>query len=241
MAKSESRTSQSPSSKGQKPQLNQPGVSKVKPGGSYQSGQWIPPDDEELPTWEAQPGDPDFVPTGYFRLGLVRGAHGIQGEVEVHLETDDATPYRKLTKLYVLSAAGRPVPREVKRWHLTEAHRALALLEGIADRDAASGMLGQGLFLPLSQLPKLTGTQFYFHEVIGFKLCDVTRGGKAIGTIHKVLEAPAQPLLEVHTPQGQVLVPIVREWVKHVDREARELHMELPEGLVEVYTQPEAE
>ena len=79
---------------------------------------------------------------------------------------------------------------------------------------------------------KKEGKQFYFHEVIGFTLTDVNQG--VIGTIESINDSTAQALFIVEGKDGQVLIPMVDDFIRKIDRKNREVVVETPEGLIDI-------
>jgi len=74
--------------------------------------------------------------------------------------------------------------------------------------------------------------EVYLHELAGFAVVD--REGKPLGLVTAVLEPPAGLMLEVQGPKRGFLVPFRKEFVTGVDRAAKRLTVELPEGLAEL-------
>ena len=111
-------------------------------------------------------------------------------------------------------------------------NRAIVTLEDTAPDDAAK-MAGHDLYLPLTLLPKLTGNQFYFHEVTDFRVVDSQYGD--IGILEQVIEYPAQPLFQVMKNGTEVLIPVIDQVIDRVDREAKTLFITAPNGLIELY------
>jgi 16S rRNA processing protein RimM len=87
--------------------------------------------------------------------------------------------------------------------------------------------------LPLTLLPKLTGDQFYFHEIIGFKVVDRVFG--EVGIIVKINETAAQPLFEIDREGKEIFIPMVDEFIKKVDRANKTIEVQTPDGLIELY------
>jgi 16S rRNA processing protein RimM len=94
-------------------------------------------------------------------------------------------------------------------------------------------MLGTELFLPLSFLPPLEGTKFYYHEIIGFQVKD-TRFGD-VGVIVGVNDKTAQHLFVIENLGKEILIPVNDLFIKQVDRENKILGLDVPEGLIELY------
>lgn len=82
-------------------------------------------------------------------------------------------------------------------------------------------------------LPPLTGNQFYFHEVIGFKVIDQEKGD--IGICRDFIEISRQPIMQIEYGDKEILVPAVDEYLDKVDREKRILYIKAPEGLIDIY------
>ncbi|MBE0652901.1 MAG: 16S rRNA processing protein RimM, partial [Bacteroidales bacterium] len=109
--------------------------------------------------------------------------------------------------------------------------------EDINDVETAATLTNCNLYLPLSSLPVLEGNKFYFHEVIDFVLIDESFG--EIGKIAQILEYPNQALFQIFYKEKEVLIPINDRFIVSVDREKKEIKMNLPDGLIQVYTEDE--
>lgn len=96
--------------------------------------------------------------------------------------------------------------------------------------------LGKNVYLPLFTLPKLTGKQFYYHEIIGFEILDHT--GNNCGVIRSVNDQTAQNYFVTNLDGKEVVIPIIKDWILEVNRDERFIKMELPEGLIDVFLVP---
>ena len=68
---------------------------------------------------------------------------------------------------------------------------------------------------------------------IGFKVVDRNFG--EVGIIVKINETAAQPLFEIDREGTVILIPMVDEFIKKVDRENKKIEVQTPEGLIELY------
>jgi 16S rRNA processing protein RimM len=89
------------------------------------------------------------------------------------------------------------------------------------------------LYLPLNLLPKLEGTKFYFHEVIGFQLHDENFG--PVGVVKGINDSTAQALFEVDRDGTEILIPMNDDFIKSLDRSAQTITVNTPPGLIELY------
>jgi 16S rRNA processing protein RimM len=85
----------------------------------------------------------------------------------------------------------------------------------------------------MNTLPKLEGTKFYFHEVLGFHIIDKNYG--LLGKCENILEYPQQALFQVFHNKKEILVPTNDSFIIEVNREKKEITVEMPEGLLDVY------
>ena len=69
---------------------------------------------------------------------------------------------------------------------------------------------------------------------IGFKITDKEKG--EIGVVDDVVQTGAQWLGVLHIHGAEVLVPLVPQTIVQVNLRTKKIHMILPKGLVEIYT-----
>jgi 16S rRNA processing protein RimM len=72
--------------------------------------------------------------------------------------------------------------------------------------------------------------------VIGYQVVDQNHG--PLGTVKDFYDMPQQQLMAMEYNGQEMLVPVLDEVFVRADHEAKVLHVNLPEGLLEVYTQP---
>jgi len=69
---------------------------------------------------------------------------------------------------------------------------------------------------------------------IGFKIADKEKG--EIGVVDDVVQTGAQWLAVLHINGNEVLLPLVKQTIVQVNLKTKKIHMNLPEGLIEIYT-----
>ena len=163
-------------------------------------------------------------------LGRVTKPWGVKGQMMLFLDVDTPEDYAELDSAFV-DIKGHLVPHFFHVDSLN-GNKAVVTFEELTAEQAAA-LAGHDLYLPLDLLPKLDGNRFYFHEVIGFRVIDETHGD--IGVIEQVIEYPAQPLLQVMKNGTEILIPVIDEVIKSVDREQKIMHIAAPNGLIELY------
>ena len=110
---------------------------------------------------------------------------------------------------------------------------AVVQFNGIDSEVKAKELLRKNVYLPLALLPELGEKEFYDHEIIGYQVIDVTDGN--IGFATQVIDLSANPLLQIDWNGKEVLVPLFKGLVQRVDRKSKELFVDLPPGLLDLY------
>ena len=166
-----------------------------------------------------------------FFLGTVVAKYSFKGEVLIKLDTDDPETYLSLQS-FLLEDESHLIPCFTTKVQLHKSQLLRISVEGVNSEKQADLMIGKSVYLPLDQLPKLDDDQFYFHEIIGFKVIDYVLG--PIGIITGVNDASSQVLLEVEHNDRQILIPLVDELIQQLDKQQKQLYLTIPEGLLDL-------
>lgn len=168
-------------------------------------------------------------PPRYVAVGHIVAPHGIRGEVKVELMTDFPERYRPGAKFYLGDLAGTavtPVQVTAARPHQDA---MLVKLASVPDRNAAELLRDQYLLILEEDLMVLGEHENYVHDLIGLQV--FAADGEVLGELTEVLFTRANDVYVVTGPQGEVLLPALREVVLHVDLAARRMTVAVPDGL----------
>lgn len=168
----------------------------------------------------------------FYYLGKILKPHGNKGHVLVLLDVDDPDDYAGLDTVY-LDLHGERVPFFIESFELKHNRKAALRFEDFTSPEDAEALKGLEMYLPAKALPKLKGNRFYYHEIKGFRVNDMKYG--EIGVVREVLEMPQQPLLQVMHGGKEILIPVVDEIIRKIDRRRRILTIDAPEGLIGIY------
>ena len=167
----------------------------------------------------------------FFLLGTVTKHFGYQGEVFVYLDTDEPEKYQTLESVFFLIEE-EPIPFFIESFHYRGGNLAVVKFQDTSF-EASRQLIKLPVYLPLSMLPKLEGNKFYYHEVKGFKVIDAEKG--YIGACSDFLDYNQNSVMQVFLNDKEILIPVVDEVFKKVDRANQTLYIEAPHGLIEIY------
>lgn len=173
-------------------------------------------------------------------VGRVRRAHGLKGELVVLPITDapDAifafgarvfvgTPEGDLA---TDQRTGQPRALTVKATRPFK-DGLLVFFDGIADRTEAERWNGRTFLVPATEIAPPGAGELFLHELAGMRA--FSPAGAALGEVHGWYELPQGIMLELRTPRGLRDVPFNEAFVQHLDRDARTMTLDVPEGLLE--------
>lgn len=166
----------------------------------------------------------------YYRIGKITRPHGLKGEITALLEPDLPNDFTKVDHVFVL-IDNNLVPFFIQSVSF-KGNKAYIRFEDIEDVDAAAGISGRELFLSKSFRPAAKKGEFYDDELVGFKAEDKRFG--QLGIIGEVIRSGLQRLLSVDRQGKQLLIPVNGPFITRVDRKARKVIIELPDGYLDI-------
>ena len=166
-----------------------------------------------------------------YYLGYISKTQGFKGGLIAFFDVDDIKKYVRLDH-FLVELNGVLTPFFLETVNLKDKNFVHLKIEGVDDEQSALELAGNDLYLPLRELPKLPDNEYYLHELVGMKVIDKAAG--EIGTVEKVLDYTTNPLLQILQNSDEILVPLIDNFVKQVDKKAKIIHIEVPEDLLDI-------
>jgi len=173
-------------------------------------------------------------PRSQLRVGRLTKAHGLKGAIKLELFTDD--PGRRFVPGAVFTLQvptgspwhGKTIELVELRWYN---QHAVGFFKDVPDREAAEALAKAILWIDQDDAEQPDEEDaWYDHQLVGLS---VVRDGESIGTIARLEHMPAQDLLIVKTPAGEVMIPFVKAIVPSVDITTGIVTITPPPGLLE--------
>ena len=167
-----------------------------------------------------------------FYLGKVVKKYSFKGELLVKLDTDNPSIYTRMESVFIDKNKSL-IPFFIERSSLHKSTLLRVKFEDIDSEEDADKLLKSELYLPLEFLPQLTGNKFYYHEIVGFEAEDLSFG--LVGIVKGVNDTTNQAILEIDRNGSEILIPLIDDFIKSVDREQKKIILAVPEGLIDIY------
>jgi len=144
----------------------------------------------------------------------VLGAKGLGGSLRIELLTDWPERLAVGAELYV---ENEEAPRRIVETELGGRLPVLRL-DGIDGRAAAQALIGRYLEAPSRSLPQ---GSYYWHQLVGLNVTDPA--GTPLGSVEEVFRAGENEVYRIVGPDGELLVPALRDVVRRIDLETGEM------------------
>ncbi|MEN8200753.1 MAG: ribosome maturation factor RimM [Thermodesulfobacteriota bacterium] len=163
-------------------------------------------------------------------VGKVGKAHGTKGELKIFSFSGDPESISRYRELTLVSPDGRLSPAfKVVRARPSK-KETITQLEGVMDRDQAENLRGWGVLAKKSALPRLSGDQFYLHELEGIRVR--TEDGRVLGRVEAFFDNGANDILVVRGDGEEYLIPLISGMI--TERDKTWLTIAPPSGLLEI-------
>ncbi len=167
---------------------------------------------------------------GCIQIAYIVKTHGFKGELSLHLLIEKE--YLQQLNGILVKEHDKLVSYEIERLNV-RANQPILKLKGIDNAEQGQLLKGSSLFAPLNELPIPSGKNFFDAEIIGFTMIDKTLG--EVGTIEEIQDYPRQKIFSVIKGKKEILIPVVEAFIEKIDRSAKQIHVNVPEGLIELY------
>jgi 16S rRNA processing protein RimM len=157
-------------------------------------------------------------------IGRIGAPHGVRGEVLVQSFAHEP---RAIASYGPIESEDGKQRLELKI--VRETPKGLIVrVAGIADRNGAEALKGQGLYVDRSRLPAAAADEFYRADLVGLRAIDSE--GRTVGTIIAVDNYGAGDILELQVDgrSETELIPFAAAYVPSVDVAAGTLTIVLP-------------
>ena len=167
----------------------------------------------------------------YLAVGRILRPHGIRGELRVGILTNYPERLGQHAYFYLASP---DLPEIARRYPVEKLrrHKKVLLLKlgGCDDRNAAEELRGQLVQIPIEEAVPLEEGEYYYFQLIGVRV--EAESGESLGQVVDVLETGANDVYVVRGPQGEVLLPAVKDVVLKLDLEAKQMVVNLLPGML---------
>lgn len=169
--------------------------------------------------------------TNYLSIGKLVATFGVKGELVLSHHLGKKTTLKGLKALFVEKQKDDLLPYFIESIRLKNDQELFIKLEGVDSKEAAQQLTQKQVWL----------TENEFHQyaeksapisLLGFHIINE---GKDLGEILEVIEMPHQLLCRIDLDGKEALIPMHEESLLKVDKKKKQVVVELPDGLLDVF------
>lgn len=167
----------------------------------------------------------------YLKLGKIVSVHGLKGELVLTHTLGKSSTLKNLEVLYVEEKKDKLLPYFIQTARKKTATEIFIQLEGIDIREKAQRLVSKIVWIPEEEFQRLASKSAPA-SILGFKIIDT---GNVLGEITEVIEQPQQLVCKIIIQNKEVLIPLHEDTLSKIDYSKKEVHVQLPEGLLDIY------
>jgi 16S rRNA processing protein RimM len=167
----------------------------------------------------------------YFSIGKIVGSHGLLGQVVLQHALGKKTDLKGLQTIFVEERKGSFLPYFVESASAKNDKEVFLKLEGFNTKESARRLNQKEVWLLKADFDKYAAKSSPI-SLLGFMMINE---GKEIGEVIEVIEQPMQVLCKIMYKGNEALIPLHQESLKKIDQKNKQVVVELPEGLLDIY------
>lgn len=167
----------------------------------------------------------------YTSIGKIVATFGVQGELILLHALGRKTDLKKTAVIFIEEVKGSYIPWFITSSKAKTEEEMYIKVEGVNTKEAAHRLTQKKVWLKTEDFRKLAGKSSPI-ALIGYSLINE---GETLGPIEEVIEQPHQVLLRITLGGNEALIPLHEETLDNIDHKKQEVHVTLPDGLLEIY------
>ena len=167
--------------------------------------------------------------TEWITIGQIRKPHGLRGNLRAEALSDVPERFEGLSQVWLELSDGFREARAIDKCTI-ERRGLLIKFEGIDTPETANRLCGAYIQVPFKDTAPLPVGQFYVFALVGGQV--VTENGRDVGQVRDILTMPANDVMVIDGPRGEILIPVIEEVVINIDADERRVVIRPMPGLL---------
>lgn len=168
----------------------------------------------------------------YHSIGKLVATFGIKGEVVLHHQLGKKTSLKGLETIFIEQKKDEMLPYFIESTRIKSDEELFLKIEGIDTKEAAHKLMQKQLWLTQEDFDKYAAKSAPI-ALLGFHIINE---GTDLGEILEVIEQPHQVLCRIDLNGKEALIPVHEAFLQKIDKKKKQVHVELPEGLLDIYS-----
>jgi 16S rRNA processing protein RimM len=168
----------------------------------------------------------------YIHIGKLVASFGLKGELILKHELGKKSPFKGIEVFFIEEQKANYLPYFVESAKAANHEETYIKFEGINTKESAARLVSRNAWVTDTDFRSLVGKSAPI-ALLGYLLINE---GEELAPIEEVINQPHQILLRITYKEKEVLIPLHEESLDTIDHAKKQVHVILPDGLLEIYT-----
>jgi 16S rRNA processing protein RimM len=168
----------------------------------------------------------------YFKIGKLVATFGLKGELVLLHNLGKKTSLKGLEVIFLEETSDNFLPHFIQSTNIKNDAEVFIKIDGIDTKEAAKKLKSKNAWLAEEDFKKFVAKSSPI-SLLGFKLINEDED---LGEIIEVIEQPHQLLCTILLNGKEALIPIHDQSLKKIDKKKQQVHVTLPDGLLDIYS-----
>ncbi len=169
--------------------------------------------------------------TEYFKIGKLVSAFGLAGEMILKHNLGKKTSLKGLTAIFIEEGKNSFIPWFIGGTRIKNEEEIYLKLDNVDTREQAVPLTQKQVWLAEEDFKKYSART----SPISFLGFEIMENGEVLGKVMEVIEQPHQVLCRIDINGKEAYIPLHEETIRKIDQKKRQISVELPPGLLEIY------
>ena len=170
----------------------------------------------------------------YFKAGKLVAVHGLKGELILKHELGKKSSLKDVKAIFIEDKRDSFFPWFIETAKARSIDEVLLKFETINTREAAAKLSQKDVWLIEEDFKRLSAKSAPAN-LLGYTIFN---SKERLSEVLEVIEQSHQLLCRIELNKKEVLIPINENFLKKIDHKKKEVILELPEGLIDIYIEP---
>jgi 16S rRNA processing protein RimM len=167
----------------------------------------------------------------YFNIGKLVATFGVKGELILKHSLGKKSSLPGLETIFIEEKKDELLPYFLESTRIKTESEIYLKLEGVNVKEQAQRLVQKQIWLTADDFHKFAGRSAPI-SLLGYH---VLHQGEDLGEILEVIEQPHQLLCRIELNGKEVLLPVHTETLQKVDKNKKQVILDLPEGLLDIF------
>ena len=167
----------------------------------------------------------------HIKIGKLVATFGVQGQLILLHSLGKKSTLKDVEVLFIETTKNSLLPFFIKEVKPKTIDESYVLLEDCMSKESAARFVSKPVWLLQEDFNKVSNKNAPI-SLIGY---NAFSEDELVGLINEVIEQPHQILLTVDYKGKEAYLPMHEESLVKIDHKKKEVHLNLPDGLLEIY------